>query len=175
VPPLRGRGPEEGSTELASESLHRHTGEVPPSYGGGGGSHTRISSNTSHIIAQIIPLNGRVNEFARTLRKNATEAERFLWSYLRRRQLDGFYFRRQRPVGPYTCDFVCMEASLIVELDGSQHVERTPYDAVRDAFLRSHGFRVIRFWNADLFRDADSVVATIYEALHRPEMDGRFE
>jgi very-short-patch-repair endonuclease len=116
-----------------------------------------------------------MNDFARVLRKNATDAERFLWSYLRRRQLDGFRFRRQRPIGDYVCDFVCLEASLIVELDGSQHAERTPYDQIRDAFLRSEGFRVLRFWNVDLFDNVDSVVETIHAALHRPEIDGRLE
>jgi very-short-patch-repair endonuclease len=116
-----------------------------------------------------------MNDFARVLRKNATDAERYLWSRLRLRQLNGFRFRRQRPIGPHVCDFVCMEAFLIVELDGSQHAEQTAYDSVRDAFLRSHGFRVLRFWNVDLFKNVDSVLETIFEALHSPEMDGRFD
>jgi len=63
---------------------------------------------------------------------------------------------------------------LIVELDGSQHVVDAPYDANRDAFLRSNGFRVLRFWNGTVLSETESVVETIYEALHRPEMDGRF-
>lgn len=63
---------------------------------------------------------------------------------------------------------------MIVELDGSQHVMQAPYDAGRDAFRRSQGFRILRFWNAHVFLQTDSVVETIFEALHRPEMDGRF-
>jgi very-short-patch-repair endonuclease len=92
-----------------------------------------------------------------------------------RRQLNGYKFRRQRPVGPYVCDFVCLEASIVIELDGSQHVTQAPYDANRDAFLRSRGLRVLRFWNTDVLRHIESVIETIFEALHRPEMDGRFD
>jgi very-short-patch-repair endonuclease len=116
-----------------------------------------------------------VNDYARELRNNATTAERFLWRHLRRRQLNGCKFRRQRPVGPYICDFVCLEASVVVEIDGSQHVTQAPYDSKRDAFLRSRGFRVLRFWNGDVFAQTDAIVETIFEALHRPEMDGRFD
>jgi very-short-patch-repair endonuclease len=109
------------------------------------------------------------------LRNNATDAECRLWRHLRRRQLNGFKFRWQRPIGRYVCDFVCLEALVVVELDGSQHVAQAPYDADRDAFLRSNGFRVLRFWNGDVLSQTASVVETIYEALHRPEMDGRFD
>jgi very-short-patch-repair endonuclease len=115
-----------------------------------------------------------MNDFARQLRWNATDAERLLWKHLRRRQIDGFRFRRKRPFGPYVCDFICLEAKLIVELDGSQHVERADYDAHRDAFLRSYGYRVLRFWNGDVTANTNAVLDTIFEALRRPEMDGRF-
>ena len=94
---------------------------------------------------------------------------------LRRRQLGGFKFRRQHPIGRYICDFVCLEAAVIVELDGSQHVTDAPYDANRDAFLRSTGFRVLRFWNGDVLSRTDSVVETIFEALYRSDIEGRFE
>jgi very-short-patch-repair endonuclease len=90
--------------------------------------------------------------FARDLRKNPTNAERLLWSHLRRRQMAGFKFRRQHSVGPYICDFACVEASVVVELDGSQHVEQSDYDFRRDRFLRSNGFRILRFWNDDVLR-----------------------
>ena len=113
--------------------------------------------------------------FARALRKSPTNAERLLWSNLRRRQLAGFKFRRQHSVGVYICDFACVEASVIVELDGSQHVEQSNYDARRDSFLRSNGFRVLRFWNDDVLSRTEVVLETIFEALHRPDMDGRFD
>ena len=113
--------------------------------------------------------------FTRELRKNATDAERLLWSRLRRRQLSGFKFRRQHSVGPYICDFACVDARVVVELDGSQHVDQSGYDERRDSFLRSRGFRVLRFWNNDVLSQTDVVVETIYEALYRRQMDGRFD
>jgi len=116
-----------------------------------------------------------MKHFARTLRDNATDAERLLWGRLRRRQLANCKFRRQRPIGPYVCDFVCLEASVIVELDGSQHVDQMAYDARRDAFLRFYGYRVLRFWNADVLARTDTVLDTIFEALNHREMDGRFD
>jgi very-short-patch-repair endonuclease len=116
-----------------------------------------------------------MNAYARELRNNATEAERLLWKHLRRRQLHGMKFRRQRPIGRYVCDFECLEAALVVELDGSQHLAQVPYDANRDAFLRSAGFRVLRFWNGDVLCEIRAVVDTICVALVRPEMDGRLD
>src|SRR6476620_4365763 len=118
---------------------------------------------------------GAVKEFARHLRQSATDAERLLWRHLRLNRLSNFRFRRQRQVGPYICDFACLKSRLIIELDGSQHAENPTYDAKRDAFLRANGFRVLRFWNADVLHRTDSVLETIFEALHREEMDGRFD
>jgi len=115
-----------------------------------------------------------MNDFAKVLRRNATDAERRLWSRLRNRQLGGFRFRRQRSIGPYICDFVCLSARVVVELDGSQHIEDTAYDARRDAILKANGFRVLRFWNADVMARVDAVLETIFEALHDEEMEGRF-
>jgi very-short-patch-repair endonuclease len=112
-----------------------------------------------------------MNNFAKVLRSNATDPERLLWS----RQLGGFRFRRQRPIGPYICDFVCLTESVVVELDGSQHIEQAVYDARRDDFLRSSGFRVLRFWNGDVMLRLETVLDTIHEALYREEMDGRLE
>jgi very-short-patch-repair endonuclease len=116
-----------------------------------------------------------MNSYARHLRNNATNAERRLWQHLRRRQLAGFKFRRQRAIGRYVCDFVCLEASVVVELDGSQHVAQAPYDEQRAAFLKSNGFRVLRFWNDAVFSEPDAVIQTILEALHRRDVEGRFD
>jgi len=111
----------------------------------------------------------------RTLRKDSTDAERILWTRLRRQQLDGHKFRRQHQIGLYICDFACLDALMIVELDGSQHALQLEYDARRDAFSRSAGYRVLRFWNGDVFARTEQVMETIYEALRRKEMDGRFD
>jgi adenine-specific DNA-methyltransferase len=116
-----------------------------------------------------------VIHFARNLRRNATEAERLLWSRLRRRQLGGFKFRRQHQIGSYVCDFICLEAVVIVELDGSHHLDQAPYDLHHDAFLRRRGFRILRFWNVDVMAGIENVTETIFEALHRRDMDGRFD
>ena len=86
---------------------------------------------------------------ARRLRANATEAERKLWSLLRRKRIAGLRFRRQHPVGPYIADFYCAAAKLIIELDGSQHCEPSnlAYDAARTKWLERHGYCVLRFNN----------------------------
>ena len=104
---------------------------------------------------------------ARRLRANATEAEQKLWSQLRKRQLYGFQFRRQLSIGPFFVDFVCLEAKLLIEVDGSQHADEREQDESRSAFLRSNGYRVLRFWNSDVMSDVDSVVQRIAEVLRQ--------
>ncbi|MDF1601576.1 endonuclease domain-containing protein [Mesorhizobium sp. YIM 152430] len=98
--------------------------------------------------------------FARSMRREPTEAENRLWHELRGRRLDRIKFRRQVPVGRYVVDFVCLEAMLVVELDGSQHAE-SAHDMVRDAELKARGFRVLRFWNDDVLKDMNGVCDTI--------------
>ena len=113
--------------------------------------------------------------FARHLRRNATDAERLLWHHLRRRQMDVHKFRRQHSIEPFICDFVCLEKRLVVELDGGQHADQMACDARRDEFLRSKGFRVLRFWNVDVVAHIDNVLETIFAALRDAEMNGRFD
>ena len=103
---------------------------------------------------------------ARQLRTTMTEAERHLWRALRLRQFDGYKFRRQHALGDYVVDFVCIEAKLIVEVDGGQHSERLDYDALRTEWLCQRGYRVVRFWNHEVIRDIEAVKAAIWEALH---------
>ena len=95
------------------------------------------------------------------------EAEKKLWRLLRRKQLDGFRFRRQHPVDPYIIDFFCFAHQLGVELDGWQHGEdgAKAYDARRAAYLEQRGIRIIRFWNEDVFDHPDDVLYAIYHAL----------
>jgi very-short-patch-repair endonuclease len=94
-----------------------------------------------------------------------TDAERFLWQRLRQRQLHDHKFRRQMPIGSYIADFVCLEARLIVELDGSQHQEQRDYDQQRDDWLQQQGFQILRFWNNDVFNHLEDVLAVILEKL----------
>jgi very-short-patch-repair endonuclease len=104
---------------------------------------------------------------ARELRRNTTEAERRLWYQLRQRQIGGRRFRRQVPLGPYIVDFACLSERLIVELDGGQHNEdaHAAGDAQRTAWLNAQGFRVLRFWNNDIFQNMDWVWSTIAASL----------
>ena len=108
------------------------------------------------------------NEAARRLRANMTDAERKLWSLLRRKQLQEFRFRRQVPLGRYCADFACMSARLIVELDGGQHAVQTEQDERRTAWLQRNGFRVLRFWNREVFTNTDGVLETIRLSLVDP-------
>jgi very-short-patch-repair endonuclease len=102
--------------------------------------------------------------FARHLRRDMTPAERYLWARLRHRQLGGCRFRRQHPLGPYIVDFICLERQLIVEVDGSGHLDSTT-DAWRDDWFRQRGFTVLRYWNHDVLDRTESVLAAILEAL----------
>ncbi len=96
------------------------------------------------------------------MRREMTEAEDRLWRELRGRRLDRIKFRRQVPIGPYIADFACLDARLIVELDGTQHAE-SRRDTVRDAELERRGFRVLRFWNDEVLRELTSVCDTIID------------
>src|SRR5690349_8314562 len=98
------------------------------------------------------PVDDKLLVLARTMRKNATNAERRMWSRLRDGRLDGLKFRRQAPIGRAIADFVCYEHKLIVEVDGGQH-SGSARDIVRDAELNRRGFRVLRFWNIDVMRN----------------------
>jgi very-short-patch-repair endonuclease len=104
------------------------------------------------------------NKNARILRKTMTEAERALWWLLREKQVGGYRFRRQVPIDHYIIDFACLEARLIIEVDGGQHSE-SDSDQRRDAYLQAQGFRVLRFWNNDVLGNREGVMARITEAL----------
>jgi len=111
---------------------------------------------------------------ARDLRKNMTDAEQLLWYCLRRKQLDGFRFRRQHPFDRYVLDFYCCEARLAVELDGGQHNRSDVQvrDEERTSFLNTHGIRVVRFWNNEIFTNLEGVLLTIYDALRQASHPG---
>ena len=104
------------------------------------------------------------NRLQRTLRRNMTDAEQALWKWLRGCQVKGRKFRRQHPFGDFILDFVCLEAKLVVEIDGGQH-NGSAQDLVRDQMLESAGFRVMRFWNNQVLNEIESVVEAIWLAL----------
>ncbi len=102
---------------------------------------------------------------ARRLRHDRTDAKRWLWHYLRQRQLGGHKFRRQYPLAGYIADFVCVPARLVVELDGGQHLDALAYDQRRTEALQRGGYRVLRFWNDDVLLPTDDVVGEIFRVL----------
>ena len=114
-------------------------------------------------------MRGRIGRtgIARKLRANQTDAETRLWHRIRNRQISGFKFVRQEPIGRYICDFVCREQRLVVEVDGGQHLE-SKRDEVRDGYLAEQGYRVMRFWNNDVLSNIDGVLMVLDEALRGP-------
>jgi very-short-patch-repair endonuclease len=108
--------------------------------------------------------NSKTRTRAIELRKELTPAERKLWTILRNDQL-GVSFRRQHAIGNYIPDFVCIEKKLIIELDGSQHLEQKEYDEERTKYFEALGYRVIRFWNNAIMKEIENVVRAIQFAL----------
>ncbi len=104
---------------------------------------------------------------ARNFRRIPTLAEAKLWSYLRTHQLHNIHFRRQHPIGKYVVDFCAPRQKLIIELDGSQHLNNQEYDAERNLFLTVRGYTVLRFWNSDITNNMDGVILTIEQALYK--------
>jgi adenine-specific DNA-methyltransferase len=111
----------------------------------------------------------RINQTAkknsRSLRRGMTDAEQLLWRHLRMRQMGGCKFRRQHPLGRYILDFVCLDAGLVIELDGGQHAESAERDQDRTEWLEQQELRVLRFWNNDVLKDIESVKQVIWNAL----------
>ena len=101
---------------------------------------------------------------ARQLRRDMTPAERRLWQVLRGRQLEGYRFRRQHPVGPYIADFACLQAGLVIEVDGGQH-DDSEDDLCRDRFMQGKAFKVLRFWNNDVLANLEGVCSVIAHCL----------
>lgn len=112
--------------------------------------------------------NSKTRTHAIELRKELTPTERKLWAIIRNDQL-GINFRRQHAIGIYIPDFICIEKKLIIELDGSQHLEQEQYDEERTKYLETQGYKVIRFWNNDVMNNIEGVILAIMNALEKPE------
>jgi very-short-patch-repair endonuclease len=152
------RAPPHPPALRAGPSLSRGRGDsVLPSPSGEGGARSAPGEATREKPRPLSTTR------ARDLRKSGTKAERALWAQLRDRQLHGHKFRRQQPIGPYIVDFLCLEQKLVVEVDGGQHVPEV--DERRTAFLERAGYRVLRFWNAEVLDSMDGVLQTIGEHL----------
>jgi very-short-patch-repair endonuclease len=125
------------------------------------------SGPSGHLLPQgekEVARRAKILDFAKSMRQQATEAEAALWHILRARRFSGFKFRRQAPIGGYIADFVCFAEKLIVEADGSQHAE-SARDEKRDAWFAEQGFRVRRFWNAEIIQQREMVGDTLWHDL----------
>lgn len=103
---------------------------------------------------------------AKTLRSNQTEAEQRLWYHLRAKRFMELKFKRQKPIGPFIADFVCLERKLVIEADGGQHGGTD--DQGRDNWFVAHGFKVLRFWNHEILGETESVLERIREVVVQP-------
>jgi very-short-patch-repair endonuclease len=112
---------------------------------------------------------------ARRLRSSMSEAEKKLWYHLRAHRFCGASFRRQAPIGHYVVDFVCHDARLIIELDGGQHAmaNAAKLDQRRTAWLTARDYRVLRFWNSDVFSNMEGVLETVAIELQLNPPPGR--
>jgi len=112
----------------------------------------------------------KMRTISKDLRKRATVSENRLWSFLKDRQLDGVKFRRQEPIGRYIADFLSYERKLIIELDGSPHleIENQEQDKERGEWLKSQGYTILRFWNRQVIRNMEGVLAEIRRRTNRP-------
>ena len=117
-----------------------------------------------HIMPERVR---RPTQRAQKLRNNATPAERMLWDHLSRRQLNGWKFSRQMPVGPFVCDFLSRELKLVVELDGGQHHDNRA-DAARTAYIEQQGFRVVRYWNNEVQENVAGVLEHLRALIGQP-------
>lgn len=118
--------------------------------------------NKRLITGQHISPQMRVR--AKQLRREMTPAERKLWQRLRANRLEGFHFRRQQIIDGYIVDFYCHAVGLVIEIDGGIHLEQEAYDRERDAHLTRRGLNVLRFFNTEVEREMDSVLAMILHA-----------
>jgi very-short-patch-repair endonuclease len=109
---------------------------------------------------------------AKELHRNMSPAEAKLWKHLRAHQMGDVHFRNQHAIGNYIVDFCAPRKKLIIELDGSQHLEQQEYDEERTKYLEAHGYRVLRFWNHDVMNNTDAVLQLIWSALNEGKENG---
>lgn len=120
----------------------------------------------------MLKYKSHLKEHSQRLRREMTDAEKMLWRKIRRKQLKGYQFFRQKPIGGYIVDFYCPKARLVIEVDGGQHYEgdNKVRDKKREAELKAIGFKVIRYTNLDIIKNLNNVVGDIYKILPNPPL-----
>lgn len=113
------------------------------------------------------PYNKNLKQASRDLRNNMTDAEKFLWSKIRNKQILGVQFYRQKPILNFIVDFYCPSANLVIECDGSQHYtdEGLEADRIRDHALEQLGLKVLRFDNRQVMGEIDAVVRVVLDVI----------
>jgi len=106
----------------------------------------------------------QIRGYAKAMRRDATEAERLIWRHLRGHRFVGMKFRRQHPIGSYVVDFAALKHRIVIEIDGGQHADSRD-DEIRDACLRSAGYRVLRYWNNDVLERTDAILEDIWRKV----------
>jgi len=109
----------------------------------------------------IIPYNPRLKEYARKLRNNSTKSEVLLWNYLKRKQMLGYDFHRQKPISNYIVDFFCNELMLAIEIDGESHYGNKTRDNIRQREIEKFGISFIRFDESEIYYNLDNVIKAI--------------
>ena len=117
------------------------------------------------VMNNLTRMKATTKRNSRSLRREMTDAEKLLWRHLRLNQFAGYKFRRQHPIGHFIVDFVCLEAVLILEVDGGQHAENSDNDDIRTRWLEEKGFRVMRFWNNEVLNNIEGVKLVIWNFL----------
>jgi very-short-patch-repair endonuclease len=107
---------------------------------------------------------------AKVLRRNLTDTEKAIWKHLRAKQMEGYKFRRQEPIGSYIVDFVCHEKRIVIEVDGGQHSIERQRDHERDQWLKEQGYEVLRFWNNEVLTNIEGVLEVIRYCLNHPPL-----
>jgi very-short-patch-repair endonuclease len=108
-----------------------------------------------------------LTNYAKNLRKKPTRAEAILWSKLKAKQIEGVKFRRQQPIDNFIVDFVSFEKRIVIELDGGQHKLNKNKDSERDRMLTESGFKVLRFWNNEIFENLNGILEVIRQLCSR--------
>ena len=128
--------------------------------------HLRSNETPNRLYgAYMYFKSGKQYRLAKSMRQEPTNAEKLMWDRLRAKRLAGHKFRRQMPIDRFIVDFACFESKLVVELDGGQHAEQARYDEFRTSVINRKGYRVLRFWNSEVFENMEGVLATILANL----------